>query len=347
MTAAVTSVTAIKKNTPEYREAIKNAAMDIFLRYADKPISKNSLKKIFDFKAEAAARWNYDKRLLYSRGLDGLNVIDKENRKDKNDMAPSSRAIYRALEDLVEEGKINHRNGEYSLSDEAKSDIRYFANRFGDALLNILMMDYYPAKNSLQYNIDRLVQIFGTLTLLCFITTASRGMNTIKHSSGYEERLVSSCLDTIVPIKKMYDYFLAIVDYCIDVDDNDSKIKNDIKSLLKSLTPSDRKMVREVFESAHGSGSEQEKMENNSFLTGELNILRTLGQERIEQTDRTRNLPNQDSLKNFRDAFDKAYPLLKQMYDSGVFSGFEDPKQRFDDVISDRNVWHFLYDKNF
>jgi DNA-binding transcriptional regulator YhcF (GntR family) len=335
------------KYSPEHRKAIREAILYIARRANNRniPISPYIVEKILDRLVERATLREYESGLHSRKEFDSI----KKQRK------VSMRTIQNAFGDLTEQGLLegDKRKGKYTLSVQCKSDIRYFANQFGRTVFDLFMIDYYPIHHTIKYNIEKLVQIFGTLILFCFMTTATSPTNilttsTSNSNSRNEENIVSSCLDNIIPIKRMYEHFLAILDYGL-ADDN-SKIKNDIESVLQCLTyPPEHKKISDVFSSESGL----DWKENDHFSAGQLNILRSLIQtneiikDSVFSGSRNKgkgsNLPeDEDNLKKFSDAFHELYPTI--IFDKNYNSdfGLENPRQKMIEMEASKTLREIL-----
>ena len=85
---------------------------------------------------------------------------------------PVMRTIYTWLAMLKNEKLIEHNNNKYSISDKARSEIRYWTKKFGNFALSQLTYSYFPQMRDLEENIDILVKIFGFYTIYCFVEAA-------------------------------------------------------------------------------------------------------------------------------------------------------------------------------
>jgi hypothetical protein len=270
------------------------------LRYVIEPIAPHTIEKIYNYLFE-----------------DGIDI----------------RTIHRKLVPLVDEGLVERKDGKYSLSVKAKSDIRYFAGHFGKNILYLLMSDYEPTKYTIQDNVERLVKLLGMYVLFCFIETA-KPVNDIK-DHGFNERLISFCLQNIIPIEHLYQYFLAIVDYGLDDGKSNLKSKDDIKSLIQDLS------------SSNVTASERKDMEllppiSDHFAASDLTIIRFLRKGVLGETQfgskriRVGNIldVNEDNLRKLSEAFSKVYPgYFNEMTDFKEQELKGNPKQKVTDFL--------------
>jgi hypothetical protein len=280
------------------------------LRYAVQPIPPHTITKIYG------------------------RIFESEGKVD-------IRTIHRKLAELVEEGLAERKDGKYSLTEKAKSDIRYFARQFGTAILCVLMEEYYPTRHSIEENVGRLVMIFGSFLLFCFIETAypiMKNNSQAQISGGYNKRLIEYCLQNIIPIKEMYRYFLGIMDYGLglgnqnnnDKDKPNTKINQDIASIHRDLIACNcdentRKNIMEGLPS----------LSSSPLLATDLYLIRYIRNEVIRRIGRG-NLPephkldtDSEVLSKFGEAFEKAMPgyfKLMSLCKIGMLEG--NPKQK-------------------
>ena len=133
------------------------------------------------------------------------------------------RTIHRKLAELLKEGILENKGGRYYLSTKAKSDIRYFPEKFGKSTLFSFMESFFPKAN-IKDDLQKLVNIFGVYFILCF-TEASRPLNDINMTNYDKDSLVKSYLENVFPIKSMYDHFLSIMENCQHDSMNQNKQK--------------------------------------------------------------------------------------------------------------------------
>jgi hypothetical protein len=128
---------------------------------------------------------------------------------------PVMRTIYRGLDTLKKEKLIEHNNNRYSISDKARSEIRYWAKEFGRFALSQLMYSYFPQMRTLEKNIDILIEIFGFYTLYCLVE-AARPVNDGNLKSNSKNRstrndLSLSWTNEVFDHEEMFYAFLGII----------------------------------------------------------------------------------------------------------------------------------------
>ena len=123
----------------------------------------------------------------------------------------------------MKEGILENKGGRYYLSTKAKSDIRYFPEKFGEVDF-VLVHGKFLSKSQSQDYLQKLVNIFGVYLILCF-TEASRPSNDINMTIYDKDSLAKSYLENVFPIKSMHDHFLSIMENCQHDSMNQNKQK--------------------------------------------------------------------------------------------------------------------------
>jgi hypothetical protein len=84
------------------------------------------------------------------------------------------RSVQRWLAVLVKKGFVDRNQNRYSLSIRGKREIQFraFARSYGSIALNNIMNCHFPTLNTLEENITKLVEIFGTYVVYCLIEAA-------------------------------------------------------------------------------------------------------------------------------------------------------------------------------
>jgi hypothetical protein len=153
-----------------------------------------------------------------------------------NRQLTSRRTVQRCLQFFIKRGLVQKNNELYSLTEHAKSEVRYYGRQFGGLALSAIMSIHFPILySSLKENIDQLVTIFGLFTLYCMIE-AARPASTIKARSPRvyavtgktadnieRDRLASTWLQQVFDPVNMYDYFLAAMCYYEEDQENDKR----------------------------------------------------------------------------------------------------------------------------
>jgi DNA-binding PadR family transcriptional regulator len=162
----------------------------------------------------------------------GISFSRKKMESEVENKTPNVRTIHRWLVELKKEKLIEHNNSKYSITDKAKSEIRYWAKEFGSFALSQLMYSYFPRISNLEENIDKLVEIFGFYTIYCFVEAArpakddSVASNSITSSNRNDLSL--SWTNEVFDHEEMFHSFLGIINSLYD-DDKVEKIWSEIK----------------------------------------------------------------------------------------------------------------------
>jgi hypothetical protein len=309
-----------------HADVTKNAVLNI-LRFAS-PISPHEIELLLYSKAKKKAGQEYEKGKISDKEL---NIRIKENSVD-------IRTVHRKLAALIKDGLAERKNGKYSLTIKAKSDIRYFATEFANGALYLLMGMYFPHIYTGRQNIEQLVRLFGTYILFCFIETA-RPIRNITDTRE-KERLVYSCLDNIVPLDRMYRFFLAVLDYGLYNDG--SVIKHEFESLYKDF-PSEFQNLHKALKKGLSRINASTSALPSAF---DLSLMRVVRQSRsLERAKKEERLDtyfkgkswdelDADKLRKFGEDFKKTYHKeYPQLYT--VLSAFNNksPKQRLVDIM--------------
>jgi hypothetical protein len=162
----------------------------------------------------------------------GLSFSKRKIEFEIEERTPVRRTIHRWLKALKKEKLIEHNNNKYSISDKAKSEIRYWAKEFGNFALSQLMYSYFPQMSNLEENIDTLVKIFGFYTVYCFVEAArpAKDNNVTSNSMTSSNRndLSLSWTNGVFDHEEMFHSFLGIINSLYD-DDKVEKIWGETK----------------------------------------------------------------------------------------------------------------------
>jgi predicted transcriptional regulator len=84
------------------------------------------------------------------------------------------RTIQRWLVKLVERGLVENKYNKYSLSEPGKRHLQFreFVRSYGLIALNNVMNFYFPTLYTVDQNLKKLVEIFGTYVVYCLIEAA-------------------------------------------------------------------------------------------------------------------------------------------------------------------------------
>jgi hypothetical protein len=208
-------VQALNRYNEKHGQLTKQAVFNALRIAGDEPVPPHFIKELLDLKALS----DKELRKQYEEG-----IIDSQELEDKaKHKMVDIRTIHRKLHELTREGLVDNKNGKYALSLKAKSDIRYFAREFGNKALFSFMDNFVLDENNIKQNISNLIKIFGTYVVHCFIE-ASRPVSDNIASSATDmystHALISRYLDNVFPVDIMYDYFLCMVKYTFDKNEN-------------------------------------------------------------------------------------------------------------------------------
>lgn len=115
----------------------------------------------FDFRARLEVKQEYQRGEFITKIQDQRFFTSPEIEKRVKEKTVDKRTIHRKLAELTKEGLVENKGGSYSLTINAKADIKYFAREFGDLALISLMANFFPTINT-QENISNLINIFRT-----------------------------------------------------------------------------------------------------------------------------------------------------------------------------------------
>jgi len=121
------------------------------------------------------------------------------------------RTVQRQLRSLKDEGFLNYQSKHYSLSDLDYPEIKIWAKDFGHLILFSAMKRIFPHYNRLEYNITRLVEIFGVYLVYCFIEAARPFLrnNGMVMSGERRDELAISWIDNMLQPRELFYYFVT------------------------------------------------------------------------------------------------------------------------------------------
>ena len=175
----------------------------------------------------------------YERG----EISKKKMEFEIEERTPVMRTIYRWLDELKKEKLVEYNNNRYSISDKAKSEIRYWAKQFGNFALSQLMYSYFPQMRNLEQNIEMLIEIFGFYTIYCLVEAARpvNDNNVESHSKTPYGRndLSLSWTNEVFDHEQMFYAFLGIInnlhdDEVVEKTWNELKIDKDLGFIDKN-----------------------------------------------------------------------------------------------------------------
>jgi hypothetical protein len=213
----------------------KQAVLNALRLAGNEPVPPHFIKQLLDLKALS------DKELhkQYEEGnitLQELQVKAKHKMVDK-------RTIHRKLRELTREKLVDNKGGKYALSINSKSDMRYFAREFGNTALFSFMDSFFPNEKDIEQNISNLIRIFGTYVMYCLIE-ASRPVSDNIASSAVDmystHALISKYLNNVFPTEIMYDYFLGIIKYIFDKNENKEQKYLSLSQQFNNKLPKDK-----------------------------------------------------------------------------------------------------------
>ena len=132
-----------------------------------KPASSTEIKRYLDQKALSKAQEEVEAK--YSNAE--ITHADIKNYIDQNSRTMDLRTVQRWLSELVKRGFIERKYNRYSLTNIGKRELQFraFATSYGLLALNTLMNYHFPTKYTLEHNLTKLVEIFGTYVVYCLI----------------------------------------------------------------------------------------------------------------------------------------------------------------------------------
>jgi hypothetical protein len=205
------------------------------LEELDKPVSSKEIKQYLDLKAVQKAK--SQAHLMY----DNAEITEKDITKyiRKNSRAPDLRTVQRWLTALLKQEFVDRKNNKYSLSVTGKREIQFrqFAQGYGGMALKYIMDCHFPTINTLERNVEKMVEVFGTYVVYCLIEaalliTANKNSDEEHWHSDYfgapsnfkegnfrERRLIDSWIKDIFDPWQMLNLFLTTVSNTVECND--------------------------------------------------------------------------------------------------------------------------------
>jgi hypothetical protein len=222
------------------------------LEELDKPVSSKEIKRYLELKALEKAK--SEAYLKYNNAEITENEIPKYI--SKNSKAVDLRTVQRWLTRLVKQEFVDRKNNKYSLSVTGKREIQFrqFAQGYGGIALKYIMDCHFPTINTLEKNIEKMVQVFGTYVVYCLIEavrliTANKNDDGKHWHSDYfgapsnfkegkfrERRLIDSWIKDIFDPWQMLNLFLTTVSNTLDPDKARANNIKDEKAILKDYS---------------------------------------------------------------------------------------------------------------
>ncbi|CAN5281226.1 hypothetical protein BH18THE2_BH18THE2_26510 [soil metagenome] len=307
------------------------------------------------------------KNILYSTILsklipqyEGGKINRNEFHKKLKDRTIDIRTVHRKLSALVEEGVLKKEHGTYELTPKAKSDIRYFAREFGHDLLSELMCEYVPGEHSIGENVDYMVRLFGVYILFCFMET-SRPLGSEEKLSGTlgptKDRLIFSCLQNIIRVDEMFDYFLSTTDYLLS--DNTTKKTKYHMDKIYSRLPEYHRLRNDAYQEGRPPSALELELMRSMHVSDIAKPIRLAAERnlnelekkkgRLTYAERDNYLPpdfdsetdiDKDKLEVLEKALSRAYPDIYKRLANMVSASKENPKQKLTDL---RDTWQPLF----
>jgi hypothetical protein len=312
------------KYNEDHSESTKQAVLNV-LRHVGGRISPHHIKLFLDTKSKNETLEEYEKG--------NITISPAKLRRLLKDKSINIRTIHRKLAELVKEGSVENNHGRYSLTMDAKSDVRYFAAEFGRKALNSLMGAYFPISNTIQQNLLRLKDIIGSYILFCFIQTArpvreSKNNRQAPMTNNQKNSLVYSCLKNIIPIKDLYDYFLTVVECS-----NNATIDNSLVHPLQQEIIKEYQRVDELERTRRKSPSALELYVERLSLR-----LKSIKESTDEDYEHGRSWTELEERKVgvLEEVSDKTFPLIYKTLNKEMQDFKENPKQK---IMSQRESW--------
>jgi len=130
------------------------------------------------------------------------------------------RTVQRQLRKLHEEGYLEYHDRRYSFSSMEFPKVKLWAKDFGLTVLDSAMKRIFPYYSRLDYNLTRLIEIFGTYIVYCFIEATRPISNSQKHiSSQKRDQLAISWVESMLDPRQMFYYFVTLCKTQLDDQD--------------------------------------------------------------------------------------------------------------------------------
>ena len=170
--------------------------------------------------------------------------VDLDNIKDiKIDEEIKIRVVQKWIKELTNEGLVvGSRKTGYSISNILNPKIKIHSEDFGSAILASTMKYIHPHHDTLEENIQRLVESFGLYVLYCFMEGArpyiykndERQQPIVEPNDDKKDQLTLSWIENVIDPKEMFDYFMTLLRYQLSNEEIKSRTKTADKILKKS-----------------------------------------------------------------------------------------------------------------
>lgn len=133
-------------------------------------VSSTEIKKFLDQQALHKAKTDAERK------YDNAEITSHEKKEYifMHSKTMDLRTIQRWLSKFVQSGLVENKYNKYSLSESGKRHLRFreFARSYGVIALNNIMNCYFPTIYTVDENLKKLVEIFGTYVVYCLIEAA-------------------------------------------------------------------------------------------------------------------------------------------------------------------------------
>ena len=141
-------------------------------------------KQIYDYLRKENEK---QAQTLYENGK--INKSEKEEFIKEKTL--SKRTIHRHLDFLVKKALIEQHGYLYSITDRVRKDIMYWSREFGNSILDVLMLSYFPHVLKFEENIEQLINIFGIYLIYCLAKATQPPVNNSGGRKNNVDRVVN------------------------------------------------------------------------------------------------------------------------------------------------------------
>jgi hypothetical protein len=288
-------------------------------------IRQNALKK-----AKDEAERKYSNAEITSSEIDRYIA--------KNSKTMDLRTIQRWLSKFARTGLVENKNNKYLLSEEGKRHLQFreFTRSYGLVALNHLMNCYFPTLYTLDQNLKKLVEIFGTYVIYCLIeamrlVTSNKTNNEEHWHSSYfegasnfrngkfkEGKFVDSWINDVFSPWHMLNLFLVSISNA-----NKKSVKN------KPIDQDEEETILQEY-SKHYKGFDLSKISGIP----------------IDSILPTNNKKKENTKIAYSTALDLLFSRVAETSDLSQFAIDHNYKMPLDALIQNKQIYHFLKIRN-
>ena len=278
------------------------------------------IRHICSKKEEAKRKVEEGAQKIFEDGL--LNRSEMKRYIEKEAPKPAARRTYhRKIKELLKDGLVIKKHRRYSISEKVKSDMRFFPRDFGESALSHLMTTHYPTINTLNKNLDRLIKIFGSYVVYCFIEASRPVVDYSKRHSMTnieKDKLASEWIQKVFSPLNMYNYFLAV----IENQPSDEAVQKTLNNNFKKVEKGRSENVDEVSNNKRGPQSTQDfAMERFVSLSSNFNHAHYIKGKPLYELD-------EETIKRLTRSFKEMYPIIYEQLLEARANFLGKPKQQ-------------------